>query len=322
MSYTPSFSPRYPDWEDRPSENTPADALTFEKYDAAIQNIETFLDGSTALKPVSKTSAMTQQVGVDSNGALYTAPGGGGGSSSASDVSYDNTQSGLIADDVQDAIDEVDGKIGDKVNAVEKTQAMTQDVGIDSNGRLYTAPGGGGGGGTADDITYDNTYSGLQSSNVQDAIDELSARAAEDISYDNTQSGLTATDIQAALDEVAQGSSAVPYNMLHPNTWTTDTVIYFGDDLYGYRTTGDITESANTSYSVDMVYDVESIISCGGFWTDSDGNKVQVPMNNGNKSAYIYYDTNDTKAYFVTKDDGARTDADYDVWILYVEAHY
>lgn len=35
-------------------------------------------------------------------------------------------------------------------------------------------PGGSGGGGAASDITYDNTDSGLQATNVQDAIDELS----------------------------------------------------------------------------------------------------------------------------------------------------
>lgn len=33
------------------------------------------------VKPVTKTSAMTQQVGVDANGALYTEPGSGGGGS-------------------------------------------------------------------------------------------------------------------------------------------------------------------------------------------------------------------------------------------------
>ena len=35
----------------------------------------------TVPNPVSKTSAMTQQVGVDSNGKLWTAPSSGGGTS-------------------------------------------------------------------------------------------------------------------------------------------------------------------------------------------------------------------------------------------------
>ena len=58
--------------------------------DGVTSNVQTQLDKklenipiatSTTLggvKPVAKTSAMTQSVGVDANGALYTAPGGGG----------------------------------------------------------------------------------------------------------------------------------------------------------------------------------------------------------------------------------------------------
>ena len=61
----------------------------------------------------------------------------------ADDVGYDNTSSGLTATNVQDAIDEINGKI-------------PQGGSVD-----------------ADDVTYDNTSSGLTATNVQDAIDEL-----------------------------------------------------------------------------------------------------------------------------------------------------
>ena len=108
MAYEPSFTPTYPAWEELPSENTPARGSTFAGYDDVITNIETFLDGSTAVKPVEKTNAMTQAVGVASDGKLYTAPGGGGGGGGAAeDITYDNTQSGLTASDVQGAIDEL-----------------------------------------------------------------------------------------------------------------------------------------------------------------------------------------------------------------------
>ena len=62
------------------------------------------------------------------------------------------------------------------------------------------ASGGSSGAVAAEDVTYDNTDSGLTADNVQSAIDEVSA--AENISYDNTDSGLTADDVQAAIDEV------------------------------------------------------------------------------------------------------------------------
>ena len=53
--------------------------------------------------PVNKTDGMTQEVGVDSTGKLYTAPGGGGGSNT---VVYDYSQeTGYTADDVRSMYD-------------------------------------------------------------------------------------------------------------------------------------------------------------------------------------------------------------------------
>lgn len=73
----------------------------------------------------------------------------------------------------------------------------------------------------ADEITYDNTTSGLTATNVQTAIDEVDgnvdtvtsglsnhlsdtsdAHDASAISYDNTTSGLIATEVQTAIDEL------------------------------------------------------------------------------------------------------------------------
>ena len=110
MSYSPSFTRTYPNgWKDRPDTSTPAYASTFEKYENTFEAIEDFLDGSEAVKPVNKTSAMTQDVGFDpSTGKLYTKPGsGGGGGGTASSVTYDNTESQLESTNVQDAIDEL-----------------------------------------------------------------------------------------------------------------------------------------------------------------------------------------------------------------------
>lgn len=60
--------------------------------------------------------------------------------STAADVTYDNTASGLTADDVQEALDELAAGAGES---------------------------------TASTTTYDNTDSGLSATNVQDAIDEI-----------------------------------------------------------------------------------------------------------------------------------------------------
>lgn len=65
---TSNFSGSYNDLSDKP--DIPS------KYTLPVAN-STTLGG---VKPVAKTSDMTQSVGVDANGALYTTPGGGGGS--------------------------------------------------------------------------------------------------------------------------------------------------------------------------------------------------------------------------------------------------
>lgn len=55
-------------------------------------------------------------------------------------------------------------------------------------------------------IPYDNSTSGLAATDVQAAIDEVDGNldnlAAADVSFDNTTSGLAATDVQGAIDEV------------------------------------------------------------------------------------------------------------------------
>lgn len=73
---------------------------------------------------------------------------GGGGSPvapTASDVSYDNTSSGLTADTVQEAIDELKSDIPTSLGA--------------------------------NAITYDNTSSELTADDVQEAIDEVNTKA-------------------------------------------------------------------------------------------------------------------------------------------------
>ena len=73
---------------------------------------------------------------------------------------------------------------------------------------IAASGGGGGGSVAADDVSYDNTTSGLTADNVQEAIDEIVASgpggtvAADDVTYDNTTSGLTADDVQEAIDEI------------------------------------------------------------------------------------------------------------------------
>ena len=76
------------------------------------------------------------------------------GTMAADHVTYDNTTSGLTADDVQEAIDELAASAG--------------------------AP-------TAAQVSYDNTTSGLTADDVQEAIDELAAGGIGGITYSTSE---------------------------------------------------------------------------------------------------------------------------------------
>lgn len=144
MGYEKVFEKPYSTgWKDLPDRTTPVTAAIMNDYDEAIEHIENHLNGSSAVFPIQATGGMTQPVGIDENGRLVTMPSSSGGET-ASEITYDNTESGLESTDVQGAIDELAAGAGEKVTPVPKTEDMTQEVGIDENGELWTEPGGGG----------------------------------------------------------------------------------------------------------------------------------------------------------------------------------
>jgi len=163
----------------------------------------------------------------------------------AQNISYNNTTSGLSAENVQDAIDELDQKNDDQEQDLNNKQnqinslntRVTQnendiDILQQETTNLHNSS----------NINYDNTTSGLSAENVQDAIDELDQKnddqdsqinqnssnitnldskitqnendidtlqqeitnlhSASNIDYDNTTSGLSAENVQDAIDEV------------------------------------------------------------------------------------------------------------------------
>ena len=107
-----------------------------------------------------------------------------GGSSAAEDITYDNETSGLTAEDVQAAIDEVYAAI---------PEVPTEYA--------------------AEDITYDNEFY-PEVAEVKGALDQiftvLDEVDAGNIDYDNDESGLEAEDVQAAIDEVYNAIPEVP----------------------------------------------------------------------------------------------------------------
>ena len=147
---------------------------TVSQHTTSITTISTAVAGNTgSINTINSLIGNGQPTTEDKTiiGAIneiYAEIGSGAGVAAA-DVTYDNTTSGLTADDVQEAIDEVNAKI--------------------------STP-------EADDISYDNTTSGLTASNVQAAIDELAQGGAGGFTLVGSQTGTTPITLPSGTSEV------------------------------------------------------------------------------------------------------------------------
>lgn len=136
---------------------------------------------------------------------IYIGPTDEGIPFDAGDIPYDNTDSGLSSDNIQDAIDEIAGVTGGHI--IEKSDGtdMTNRINLQFIDSQIT-----------DDSTNNRTKvenvkvisSESELANLPDGMylgnyDEVDEITADDISYDNTTSGLTSTNVNDAIDEVA-----------------------------------------------------------------------------------------------------------------------
>lgn len=124
----------------------------------------------------------------------------------ANQIDYDNTTSGLVASDVQEAVDIVKGLTDDlDEDKIDKPASANTDDVLTFDGTNWVAsplptPSTG--------VTSFNSRTGAVSPTAHDYD-------ADQIDYDNTTSGLAATDVQAALDEIANDvltSGVVSFN--------------------------------------------------------------------------------------------------------------
>ena len=118
----------------------------------------------------------------------------------------------------------------------------------------------------AQNISYDNTQSGLTATDAQEAIDEVlgeiptipSTYAASDITYDNTSSGLSANNAQDAIDELksdiptipsSYAASAITYDNSQSGLSATDAQAAIDEVL------GEIPTIPSTYAASDITYD-------------------------------------------------------------------
>lgn len=108
---------------------------------------------------------------------------------------------------------------------------------------------------------------------------------ADDVSYDNTSSGLTADDVQAAIDEL---NTAIGQIDTGDNYSTTETIVgtwYDGRTIYrkvltGLSLTTVWVDKFHTSVDISTIpiADAELIIAARGYNTSSAGSKRSLPI--------------------------------------------
>lgn len=136
----------------------------------------------------------------------------------ASQILYDKGTSGLDSDDVQGAIKELAKNKQDSADAVTVSGGGTMQMGESLGNGPYTievTEDGEGGGLSAEQVGYSNTGSGLEATNVQEAIDELAKKGGGE--YLPLTGGTMQGDITIPADKaIKHGGSAAQIKMM-PN---------------------------------------------------------------------------------------------------------
>ena len=136
----------------------------------------------------------------------------------ASQILYDKGTSGLDSDDVQGAIKELAKNKQDSADAVTVPGGGTMQMGASLGNGPYTievTEDGEGGDLSAEYVGYSNTGSGLEATNVQEAIDELAQKGGGE--YLPLTGGTMQGDITIPADKaIKHGGSAAQIKMM-PN---------------------------------------------------------------------------------------------------------
>lgn len=197
------------DWENSPSTKTPLNETNLNNIEDGVSELDdrvvelSHTKSSVDWVQLRKSGTKIAEVTIDGVKKDVFAPngsgGGGGGTTDYEDLDNKPSINGVSL-------------VGNKTNSdlgiiIPTTLAELEE---DTTHRTVTDAqitkwnqGGSGGGGTAETTTYDNTTSGLDAENVQDAIDELS----EDLTH-KTMSG-TSAEFDAIKDDssIPNGSS-------------------------------------------------------------------------------------------------------------------
>lgn len=265
-------------------------------------------------------------------------------SSDAADISYDNTGSGLTADDVQEAIDELAaGAVSvdlSTIAPVEDSTTATQAHPLGSifyyNDLLYRAlvdiPVGGtintAAGGNATETTvaanfkrtvtltaaeYAQLSAAEKAADIVYIITDDNAIAASNVTYDPTTSGMSAATVQEAVDELAVAVEARYTATVIFNTLTnvsSDTTITMDEDFTAYKFLMIVLNTrspASASYRIPLVVSTNALPQ-GGFYPviNPDGSGyVRLNYVSG-QTKQVRFQATDMSALYVASISGLR----------------
>lgn len=215
----------------------PGPAYTLTEEDKA-EIVADVVDEIPLVDPDAKTSGMTQSVGVDANGKLWTAPGGQGGTTDYDQLSNRPSINGHTLTGNQTAAQLGLATPSDIPTVPAKTSDLTNDSGfVDASGAAAAAPvqsvnnKTGAVTLTAADVgagTYSKPSGGIPATDLAAAVRTLLGKA--DAAYVKPAAGIPATDLAAAIQTTLSKAEVALSNR-------TKNVVLIGDS-YGLDTAG------------------------------------------------------------------------------------
>lgn len=174
--------------------------LTVEMSDAT--NVEIGYDSTTTSKFKIGEVGSTQEIVTTNHTQTIVNKNIDADTNTISNLEVDNLKAGILQTDISGAVSDTNIASSQAIKSYVDDQVATKDA--------------------ANEISFDNTDSGLTATNVQDAIDEIDSTVdtngttltnhlnasagkhnASQINFSNVASGLTATTSQEALDELS-----------------------------------------------------------------------------------------------------------------------
>ena len=239
---------------------------------------------------------------------------GGGDAQIASEVPYDNTDSGLTANNVQDALDEFVSTSGggsdadaDPTNELQDISLLGTDLSITDGSTIDLSaiiPPGGTDDQNASEVPFDNTGTGLAAGDTQAAIEELASGGL----VDTDDQGLIMTGDVLSIED---GTGSVDLNDYVDVTGESGLLLGDGTNISGLEGAADGQVAKWDGATNKWVAGTDEVGSGGSsLWTTNgddiyfDSGNVGIGLADPNAIHQIHTDSYQSNSIYTTVDSG------------------